>query len=186
MPAPKLYLRGDRLTSAISTRCQVCQHEEREHIDAKLVTGAASRPIAEEYGLHYKAILNHRKKHLPKTLIKSQTLQDEQGADQLLARVEDLYSKSLLLIEKADSDQKWQAATSAIKESRACLELTAKLIGQLKTGHTYNITYNQEFVSARLAIYQALKPYPDARQAVILALEEGGVLDAEYQTIDCS
>lgn len=172
------------MSGAISTRCKVCQHPDREDIDAKLVTGAASRPLAEEYGLHYKAVLNHKKKHLPKTLVKAQALQDEKGADQLLARVEDLYAKSLLLIEKADNDQKWQAATTAIREARACLELTAKLIGQLKTHAVYNIVYNQEFVSARLAIYNALQPFPEARQAVILALEEAEVIDADYQAIN--
>jgi hypothetical protein len=178
-PPLNYKLRGDFLTSAISTRCTVCQHPDREALDAKLVAGVASRPLAMEYNLNYKAVQNHKNKHLPQTLIKSQALQDEQGADRLLARIEDLYGKALLLIEKADTDQKWQAATGAIKEARSCLELTAKLIGTLKTGHTINITYNTEFVQARVAIYEALLPFPEAREAVILALEEGGVIDAE-------
>jgi hypothetical protein len=173
-------------TGKISTRCTVCQHEEIENINAQLVAGVASRPLAEKYNLNYKAIQNHKNKHLPRTLVKAQEAQEEATAERLLARIEDLYNKALLLIGKADSDQKWQAATGAIKEARQCLELTGKLIGTLKTGHTYNITYNTEFVEARLAIYNALQPYPDARQAVINALEEGGITDAEYQTIDNS
>lgn len=172
--------------SKISSRCTVCQHESINEINEKLVSGVASRPLASEYNLNYKAVQNHKNQHLPKTMVKAQELQEENTADKLLARVEELYSKALLLIEKADSDQKWQAATGAIKEARACLELTGKLMGTLKTGHTINIHYNQEFVEARLTIYQALQPFPDARQAVIEALEEGGIVDAEYQTIDNS
>jgi hypothetical protein len=174
------------MTTAVSTRCTVCQHPDIDKINARLIAGASSRALAREFDLGYKAVQNHNNRHLPKQMVKAKALQDEQSADRLLERVEDLYNKALLLIDKADSDQKWQAAATAIKEARNCLELTGKLIGTLKTGHVTNITYNTEFVQARVAIYEALLPFPEARQAVIAALEDGGVLDADYQTIDNS
>ena len=174
------------MTSIVHPSCKVCNHPDVDAINVKLISGLSGRDIGEMYGLHYKGILNHKKKHLPQQLIKAKSLQEESAADDLLARVEDLYGKAMLLIEKADSDQKWTAATGAIKESRQCLELLAKLIGTIKTGHTVNIIYNQEFIQARTAIYTALLPYPDARQAVITALESEEVHDAEFKKIDSS
>ena len=171
------------MTTAIHPTCKICNHPEVDDVNAKLIAGLSGRVIGEMYGLHYKGILNHKKKHLPKQMVKSAALQDENAADRLLARVEDLYSKALLLIEKADSDGKWTAATGAIKESRQCLELLAKLIGTIKTGTSINIVYNTEFVEARLAIYNALLPFPEAKQAVIAALEEV-VEDADYEEVN--
>jgi hypothetical protein len=170
--------------SPISNRCKVCLHEDVDNINARIIAGASSRTIAKEFNVGYKSVQNHANKHLPKQLVKAKSVQDEQSAERLLERIEDLYSKALLLIDKADSDQKWAAAATAIKEARACLELTGKLIGTLKTGHVTNVIYNTEFVAVRMAIYQALKPYPEARQAVIGALETEGIEDADYQEIN--
>ena len=172
------------MTSVVSNRCSVCKHPEVDNINSRLIAGASSRELGREFDLGYKSIQNHNKRHLPKQMVKAAELQDQESADRLLEQVHGLYDKALLLIEKADNDKKWQAAASAIKEARNCLELTGKLIGTLKTGHTVNITYNQEFVQARVAIYDALKPFPEAREAVIYALEEGGIIDADYQEID--
>ena len=174
------------MTTPVSNRCSVCKHPDIDNINSRIIAGVSSRDLGNEFDLGYKSIQNHAKRHLPKQMVKAAELQDQQSADKLLTQVNGLYDKALLLIEKADSDQKWGAAASLIKEARNSLELTAKLIGTLKTGHTVNITYNQEFVQARVAIYEALKPFPEAREAVIYALEEGGIIDADHEAIDNS
>jgi len=161
-------------------------HEQIDLINSRLVAGVSSRSIGQEFNLGYKSVQNHKNKHLPKQMVKAADMQDQQSADRLLEQVNLLYDKALLLIDKADSDQKWQASATAIKEARNCLELTGKLIGTLKTGHTLNIFYNAEFIDARMAIYTALLPYPEARQAVIRALDDKEVVDGEYKAINNS
>jgi len=86
---------------------------------------------------------------------------------------------------KAESDGKYQPAVSAIKEARSSLELIAKMIGELRTGTTINLNYNQEFIQVRTLIVEALQPHPEAKQAVLAALDGGGVIvDAEYEETD--
>ena len=168
----------------VNTRCTVCLHPEVDTINSRIIAGVSCRSIGSEFNLGYRSVANHGKRHLPQQMVKASALQEQESADRLLEQVNMLYDKALLLIEKSDSDKKWQASATAIKEARNCLELTGKLIGTLKTGTSINIVYNTEFIAAKVAIYEALKPYPDAREAVIVALESEDVYDAEYKSID--
>ncbi len=171
-------------SSIIESRCKTCTHKEVDVINARLIAGVAVRKVAEEFGLNEKGVQNHRQKHLPKIMVKAQELQDEEAADGMLAQVHSLYDKALSLVEKAERDGKWAASTGAIKEARSCLELTSKLVGLLKSGTTVNITYNQQFIETRTRIVEALRPYPEAREAVVIALGEGDIIDAEYEAVD--
>lgn len=166
-----------------TVKCSVCQHAEVNNINEKMIAGASVRSLAEEYELGLMSLQRHRTGHLPKALVKAKELQEIDAADRLLDRVEDLYNKALNIMGKAEADGKFQPAVSAIKEARSSLELIAKMIGQIKTGHTINITYNQEFIEVRQQIHQALLPYPEARQAVIKALD-GEVIDVEHEEVD--
>ncbi len=168
----------------ISPRCTVCQHPDIDQINQRLVAGGTARKLADEFGLNYGAIQNHRKKHLPKLLVKAQAVKDQNAADELLSQVRDIYERALNIMERADSDQKYQPAVSALKEARNSLELIGKLIGQLKTGTEVNITYNNEFIAVRGAIYDALLPYPEARQAVVHALNNE-LEEPEQEAIEC-
>ncbi len=167
----------------ISARCSVCNHSDLNEINEKLVSGVSPKALSEPYGLGFMALYRHKENHLPQTLVKAQALKEESAADDLLDRVEAIYTKAWELMSKAESDGKYQPAVSALKEARSCLELTGKLIGELKTGHTYNLIYNPEFIQVRHQIYDALLPYPEARQAVVMALE-GDVIDVDNSEID--
>ncbi len=167
----------------ISTRCSVCNHPDINEINEKLVSGVSPKVMAESYSLGVMALYRHKEKHLPQTLVKAKALKEESAADDLLDRVEEIYTKAWELMDKAESDGKYQPAVSALKEARSCLELTGKLIGELKTGHTYNLIYNPEFIQVRHQIYDALLPYPEARQAVVNALESE-VIDIDHSEID--
>ena len=52
----------------------------------------------------------------------------------LLERVEKLIKDSEIIAEAAKRKQDWSAATSALREARTCLELLAKIRGELQTG----------------------------------------------------
>ena len=166
-----------------SVRCNTCQHPEIDKINQQLVSGVSARSVAKQHELHYMSVIRHREKHLPQILVKAQALQEQDTADDLLSRVEDIYSKAWDLVSKAESKGSYQPAVGALKEARSCLELIGRLLGELKSGTTVNIMYNPEFVQVRQVITDALLPYPEARQAVVKALE-GDVIDVEYSEVD--
>lgn len=166
------------------TRCKVCKHPDINEINEKLVSGISPREMADKYNLNHMSLYRHKEKHLPLTLIKAQQLQEQDAADDLLARVELIYEKAWDLVNKAETKGSFQPAVGALKEARSCLELIGKLLGEIKSGTTVNVLYNPEFIQVRQTITQALEPYPDARQAVVRALEEGEAIDAEYRDVD--
>ena len=174
------------MSTSISTKCSICQHVAVDDINQKLVSGVSPTAIAKEYDVGKMALHRHKNTHLPKVLLQAQSLKTSDAADNLLSRVESLFSRSEDLITKAEVEGKYAPAVSAVKECRSCLELIAKLLGELKTGTEINLIFNPQFVQARLTITEALRPYPEAREAVIKALTEGGVVDAEYDESDSS
>ncbi len=152
--------------------CNVCSHEDRNIIDQRLITGTPTRQIAAEFGLGRESVNRHKKNHLPAELLKSKKLAEITAADSLICRVEGLYDKALTLLNKAEVDGKWTAATGAIKEARSSLELIAKISGELKTGTTINLTYSPQWTELRQVLITTLEPYPEIRDRVVLALEE--------------
>ena len=71
------------------------------------------------------------KDHLNGTLVKAKEAEDVAHADDLLEQVRDLQGKALSVLSKAEKAKDWRAATGAIREARGCLELLAKLLGEL-------------------------------------------------------
>ncbi len=59
---------------------------------------------------------------------------------------------------------------AGIRAARGCVELLAKLMGELNESPTVNITINPQWVELRTLIVEVLQPYPDARQAVAKVL----------------
>ena len=91
--------------------------------------------------------------------------------DELLAQVCDLKDRAENILTATEADENWPAATGAIREMRACLELLGKLAGQLQDAPTINIIMTPEWLAVQAGILAALKPYPDARLAVATSLE---------------
>jgi len=164
------------------TQCTVCNHDELNNINQKLIAGASVRSLADEYSLGKMSLQRHRTNHLPRHLVKAKELQEMDAADKLLERVEGLYDKALTIMAKAEKEKKFQPAVSAIKEARSSLELIAKMIGELKTGTNINITYNAEWIDLRTQIYNALAEYPEAKIEVAKALQE--VADDDTEIIE--
>jgi hypothetical protein len=163
------------------TTCKVCNHEEVNAINEKLVTGVPLRDLEKTYDVGRMSLFRHREKHLPKTLIKAQALKEESAADDLLDRVEGLFDQAQDLMTIAKEDGKYAPAVAALKECRANLELIGKLLGELKCGTQINIHYNPQWVELKSTIYDVLKAYPEARLALVEKLTEiEEVQDAEF------
>jgi len=172
---------------AIEPRCNVCTHGEADKINAMLIAGVSCGKIAEQFGsLNRQSVWHHKKKHLPKELVKAKSLEDGNKADALLKQLETIHDRAWSLMEQAEKDKKYQPAVSALKECRAVIELTARLIGELKTGTEVNIYYSPAWIELRGTIFDALLPYPEARLALANELSkveettlEGEIIDAE-------
>ncbi len=151
--------------------CTICRHDARADIDKALVVRTPFRDIARQHGVSKDALLRHHDDHLPASLVRAQRAREAAQADELLAQVCDLRDRAERILDATEADENWPAATGAIREMRACLELLGKLAGQLQDAPTVNIIMSAEWLAVQTGILAALKPYPDARLAVAASLE---------------
>jgi len=154
-------------------RCTVCVHPERESIDKALITGdSAFLALSALFGVSDSALRRHAKKHLPATLAQAQDAAEVAQADDLLGQVKELRDKAYGVLSKAEAAGDLRTALAAIREARGCLELLAKLLGELSEQPIVNILLSPEWIRVRSRLIYALTPYPEAREAVATALLE--------------
>ena len=151
-------------------RCTICTHKSRSKIDQDLVERQPFRNIAAQFGVSTSALIRHFDDHLPAALVKAQQATEAAQADALLAQVVDLRDKALGVLNKAEASDDLRTAVSAIREARGCVELLAKLAGQLKDAPTVNILVSAEWRGVQAVILEALEPHASARLAVAGAL----------------
>ena len=151
-------------------RCTICTHKSRAKIDQALVERRSFRDIAGQHGVSKSALVRHHDDHLPAALVKAQEASEAAQADALLAQVVDLRDKALDVLDTAQGSADLRVALGAIREARGCVELLAKLAGQLKDAPTVNILVSAEWQGLQAVILQALEPHAGARLAVAEAL----------------
>ncbi len=156
-------------------RCTVCAHPEAEAINRALVTGEPYRSVANRYeSLSQAAVQRHSENHLPAVLVKAREAEEVAHADGLLADVRSLQARTLAILEAAEETSEHRIALAAIREARSNLELLAKLLGELDERPVVNLTLSPEWLELRTVIVGALEPHPEARGAVLQALEGRG------------
>jgi hypothetical protein len=151
--------------------CTVCQHPERDAIDAALCVGCASvRGLAEQYGLTEASVRRHKDTHLVRTLALARKSPEVARADTLLDQVKDLQARTLAILDAAEEAGERREALAAIREARGNLELLAKLLGEIDERPVVNLVLSPEWLAVRSTILLALTPHPVARLAVADAL----------------
>jgi len=159
-------------------RCTVCAHPEHEAINAALVSGEAPRAVASRFvtvegkPLGRMAVQRHKDEHLPAALSKAQDAKEVAHGDDLLKDVRELHLAARSILAKAYKANESDTALKAIREARGCVELLAKLIGQLDERPQINIALSGEWLQVRAVIINALVSHPEARQSVAKALME--------------
>ena len=157
----------------MTRRCTVCDHPDRSSIDTALVAGASYRVISGRFpGSSTSALQRHAANHVPAAVAQAQQARAVAHGDNLLTQVEELKDRAMGVLARAEAAEDLRAAVSAIKEARGCVELLAKMMGELRDGQTVNILVSPEWGRARGVILGALADHPDARVSVALALEE--------------
>lgn len=152
--------------------CPVCVHEKRQEIEKALLGNAMLPELAQRFSLAKWSLYHHKHRHIPKALLKAQAAREIAKADTLLDQVKQLQAKALELLAKAEAAGNLRAAIQGIREARGCLELLAKLEGELPQDGTVSIILSPGWVTLRTVILQALEPYPEARLQLSQALSE--------------
>jgi hypothetical protein len=101
-----------------------------------LVDGASLRNIAKRFAVKVTALHRHEAKHLPKLLTQAANAATISEANSLLQRVERIIQRCEGISTRAEKAKDWAPAVSALSQIRACVELLAKLTGELKNAGT--------------------------------------------------
>ena len=114
--------------------CTACSHPKRDEINRVLLERSSYRDIASRFGMSTSSLCRHRE-HLPVGMIQARAAYDSARADDLLRQVEDLRDRAFGVLEKAEEVGDLRAAMGAIREARSCVELLARLAGELVERH---------------------------------------------------
>jgi hypothetical protein len=156
----------------MARKCVVCEHEKINEINEALLAGETYRNIAKRFSVSISSLSRHKNQHIPKAMTKAQEAQEVAQADNLLEQVQNLQAKALSILAKAEASGDLRTALTGIREARACLELLAKLQGEMQQEGTVNITLAPEWLELRTVILQSLEPWPEARLAIAQAVKE--------------
>jgi hypothetical protein len=150
--------------------CTICIHDQRLAIDQALITQEPIRKIAARFGTSPSALTRHKAEHLPVELVKAQEAQEAAQAGDLLTDVRGLYAKAVAILQASQDAGALAVALGGIREARGCLELLAKLQGQLDERPVVNVLIMPEWQRIRAVIIEALADEPGARIKVATAL----------------
>ena len=176
--------------------CTVCSHPKREEIDKGLVAGDVGlRKLAKLYGASVAAIWRHQQNHLPGTLARGlaslrvgesgdpaaqriaehhvavEAKKDAHGID-TLAQLRAINGACLEVLRNARSQGKSEVLLRAVDRIARQIELQAKLLGMIENATVVNLAIAPEWQGLRQRILDALRPYPEAQQAVALSLRD--------------
>ncbi len=151
--------------------CTICSHAQRPAIDRALVDGTTYRTIADRFGLSETALKRHKADHLPATLAKAREASEVAAADDLLGQIQELRRKAIELLGKAEKAGDYRTALMGIREARACIETLLEVEGELDRRPTVNVIMSPQWIQVRTLLMTALRPYPDAAQAVAAGLQ---------------
>jgi hypothetical protein len=163
-------------------KCKVCEHPERQHIEALRASGAGLDALAKKFDLHRDAVWRHWTRHVSSDL-RTQYLAGpgqiealkvkavEEGAsvlDYLVAL------RSMLMNSVCASAEAGSATTLATISGRLieCLREISRLtseVGAMPGGVNLTISINAaaEFPALAEGLLDVARRFPDARQAIV-------------------
>ena len=156
------------------TKCSICHHAKRAEIDDRLVAGIGTRTLATQYpDLTRASLERHNRNHVRARMaaVLAARADDETAYDaSLVDRAAELRAKALDLLRKAEAAGDLKTALQGVRESARCLELMAKLTGQIDESAKLNIVLAPALVELQSIVLAALADHPAARMAVAAAL----------------
>ncbi|MEM9553708.1 MAG: hypothetical protein AAGC60_05570 [Acidobacteriota bacterium] len=170
----------------------MCAHPQRVEIDKALIDSTGYREIADRFGLSRSAVHRHRENHLSETLRRAQAAdrqatvahgrqlldrrqaqedEDDRHALDVTKQLKAVNAACLEVLREARANNDPAVLLRAVDRITRQIELQAKLLGEIQDTPTVNIAILPEWHGLRQVILDALTPYPDAKLAVVGALE---------------
>lgn len=109
-------------------RCTVCDHPERNAIDAALAA-SSERSIAKQWGLSDSAVHRHKTRHVQATVARAIARREDLGAEALVQKLVGYLEEAEHGIEIAKSEKDLQGLARCIKEARETAVYIGKTIG---------------------------------------------------------
>ena len=163
--------------------CQVCECKDRYRIEFALARRVSVKVLARRYNVHADSIYRHRRHHVPANVmqdLRKKADMPEQELEKL--RIEESggllehlvvqRAKLYQLIDSCEDLGDFPHAIAAHTRVTANLELTGKLL-DVFASHApihQNITISADYLRLRQLMLAALKPFPEARRAIVEAL----------------
>jgi hypothetical protein len=167
--------------------CQVCRHESQVLIEQTSIAGAGFRQIAKKFGLDRDAVWRHMHRHVPEDL-RAEYLADVPLAELAQkAASEGLSVLQYLSLIRSTLMNEFQLAAN-VHDRHATSALAGRLNEVLRSigsisgelgdmpmrsvtiNGNINIMNNPVLANLQANILRALAPFPDAREAVVMAL----------------
>lgn len=156
--------------------CVTCSHPQREAIDEALLSGKSARSIAKELGLHHRALSRHFAEHVKagtKPLAPPVIAEDDApGPPSVIEEAEKLLKITRHLVASALRENRHRDAMLASREHFRSIEQVGRLRLKLASATGPSLTHSEEWARLQGALLSALKPHPEARQAVVKVLTE--------------
>jgi hypothetical protein len=133
--------------------CSVCQHSDRQSVDAALASGTPIRNVAKQFQVTAASMFRHSKHlvHEPRAIRDSADFDVVAELRSRLAHADKLTNIAEGLVGRAAQQGDWRtaiagigAATRALSEARACLELQARIAGRLDAAVDERLTRLEE------------------------------------------
>src|SRR5215217_9760338 len=151
--------------------CTICTHNSGPAIDKALVRREPYRNIAKRFSVSQAALSRHLNEHLVPLLAKATEAEEISEADRLRTELEGVKGDVERLKKKAEEDDDYRTALLGCDKALKALELQAKVLQVVKDSPTFNLYLSPEWLELRAVIVSALEPHPEARGAVLGALE---------------
>lgn len=166
----------------MSRSCSICAREDVEEINRDLFAGVLTfKQIHQKYKASVGALHRH-KEHTKTQLMQTQSI-DVTDSSGIMARVLELEARADKLYKDSVKNKDRLNASRALKELREILQLCARLTGELNTQQQVihqHLHVTPEWARLRAVMLQALQPYPEARAALVMALESAQALSDDY------
>jgi len=152
--------------------CSICAHPRAFEINEGLVIQKVSnRAIASQYGLNKDTVRRH-KEHIPELLLKASRAEEIVEADKILDQILDHLDRGYALEQKAASRDELGYEIGAHNSVRSDIALLAEALGKIdRSGGIKFVLNNPTWVMLEQTIVDALEDFPDAKAAVLQALE---------------
>ncbi len=152
--------------------CTVCTHRDKGAIDKALALGeAANRRIASQYGVSEIAVRRHASRHLPASLVEAAGAEQMRKALDVLGQLRAVNAASHQVLKQAREAKDHELTLRAIDRVMKQIELQAKLLGDLDDRPVLNVVVTPEWVALRTRMVSVLAPYPEARAALVEAID---------------